>query len=207
LKISLSVGGVSIVLASVFSSIGLWSFVGVPATLIIIEVIPFLVLAVGVDNIFIMVQDFIVHEQEEGVEELDNDYAEEDDDQHEDGADDDADAIDDAEVARSGPCMSGSCVGGKARTQRRRKKQGNKKEYTTVEARIARTMGRVGPSMFLSSLAESVAFFCGAMTDMPAVRVFALYAGVAIVINFLLQIFAFTALLTLDAKRMEVSPA
>lgn len=45
----------------------------------------------------------------------------------------------------------------------------------------------------------------GAMTDMPAVRVFALYAGVAIVINFLLQIFAFTALLTLDAKRMEVS--
>ncbi|VDM25748.1 unnamed protein product [Hydatigera taeniaeformis] len=43
------------------------------------------------------------------------------------------------------------------------------------------------------------------MTDMPAVRVFALYAGVAIVINFLLQIFAFTALLTLDAKRVEVS--
>lgn len=80
-KISLSIGGVSIVLASVFSSIGLWSFVGVPATLIIIEVIPFLVLAVGVDNIFIMVQDFIMHEQEEEVEELDNDYAEEDDDQ------------------------------------------------------------------------------------------------------------------------------
>ncbi|KAL5968173.1 NPC1-like intracellular cholesterol transporter 1 [Taenia solium] len=43
----------------------------------------------------------------------------------------------------------------------------------------------------------------GAMTDMPAVRVFALYAGVAIVINFVLQIFAFTALLTLDAKRVE----
>jgi Niemann-Pick C1 protein len=31
---------------------------GVPATLIIIEVIPFLVLAVGVDNIFIMVQTY-----------------------------------------------------------------------------------------------------------------------------------------------------
>ena len=43
------------------------------------------------------------------------------------------------------------------------------------------------------------------MTDMPAVRVFALYAGVAIAINFVLQIFAFTALLTLDAKRQEVS--
>ncbi|VDL60820.1 unnamed protein product [Hymenolepis diminuta] len=207
-KISLSIGGVSIVLASVFSSIGLWSFVGVPATLIIIEVIPFLVLAVGVDNIFIMVQDFIMHEQEEEVEELDNDYAEEDDDQDEDGPDYDRDAIDDVERTTSGPCIGGSCVGGKARIQHRQKQHGDyavKKTCTTVEARIAKTMGRVGPSMFLSSLAESVAFFCGAMTDMPAVRVFALYAGVAIVINFLLQIFAFTALLTLDAKRMEAN--
>ncbi|KAM3186907.1 hypothetical protein ACTXT7_003374 [Hymenolepis weldensis] len=163
-KISLSIGGVSIVLASVFSSIGLWSFVGVPATLIIIEVIPFLVLAVGVDNIFIMVQDFIMHEQEEEVEELDNDYAEEDDDQDEDGPDYDRDAIDDVERTTSGPCIGGSCVGGKTRIQHRQKQHGDygvKKTCTTVEARIAKTMGRVGPSMFLSSLAESVAFFCG----------------------------------------------
>lgn len=55
-KITLGLGGVLIVLASVVSSVGLFGFVGVPATLIIIEVIPFLVLAVGVDNIFILVQ-------------------------------------------------------------------------------------------------------------------------------------------------------
>lgn len=48
--------GVFIVLASVACSVGLFGFVGLPATLIIIEVIPFLVLAVGVDNIFILVQ-------------------------------------------------------------------------------------------------------------------------------------------------------
>ncbi|KAM7541010.1 hypothetical protein Aperf_G00000046447 [Anoplocephala perfoliata] len=207
-KISLSIGGVSIVLASVFSSIGLWSFVGVPATLIIIEVIPFLVLAVGVDNIFIMVQDFMMHENGEAVEEVDNDYAEEDDDQDEDGHDFDGDRIDDLEGTTVGPCMGGTCVGVKTKTQRRCKLGDNynvKKTCSTVEARIAKTMGRVGPSMLLTSLAESVAFFCGAMTDMPAVRVFALYAGVAIVINFFLQIFAFTALLTLDAKRMEAN--
>ncbi|KAM3186906.1 hypothetical protein ACTXT7_003373 [Hymenolepis weldensis] len=57
--------------------------------------------------------------------------------------------------------------------------------------------------MFKPPLFTSFFLPVGAMTDMPAVRVFALYAGVAIVINFLLQIFAFTALLTLDAKRME----
>jgi len=55
-KITLGLGGVLIVLASVICSVGLFGFIGVPATLIIIEVIPFLVLAVGVDNIFILVQ-------------------------------------------------------------------------------------------------------------------------------------------------------
>ena len=41
---------------SVAASLGACSFTGLSATLIIIEVIPFLVLAVGVDNIFILVQ-------------------------------------------------------------------------------------------------------------------------------------------------------
>ena len=55
-KITLGLGGVMIVLLSVAASIGTFGFVGVPATLIIFEIIPFLVLAVGVDNIFILVQ-------------------------------------------------------------------------------------------------------------------------------------------------------
>jgi len=57
-KITLGIGGVCIVLLSVAASIGFYGYTGVPATLIIIEVIPFLVLAVGVDNIFIMVQTY-----------------------------------------------------------------------------------------------------------------------------------------------------
>ena len=55
-KITLGLGGVMIVLLSVAASIGTFGFIGVPATLIIFEIIPFLVLAVGVDNIFILVQ-------------------------------------------------------------------------------------------------------------------------------------------------------
>ena len=54
----MGVGGVVMVLLSVAASIGFYGHVGVPATLIIIEVIPFLVLAVGVDNIFILVQTY-----------------------------------------------------------------------------------------------------------------------------------------------------
>ena len=58
LKVTVGFFGVLFVLLSVMSSIGFYSYCGIAGTLIIFEVIPFLVLAVGVDNIFIIVQHF-----------------------------------------------------------------------------------------------------------------------------------------------------
>ena len=55
--------------------------------------------------------------------------------------------------------------------------------------------------MMLSSVSESTCFFLGALTEMPAVRAFALYAGVSLLINFLLQITCFVALISLDMER------
>ncbi|KAA8909648.1 sterol-sensing domain of SREBP cleavage-activation-domain-containing protein [Sphaerosporella brunnea] len=57
-KFTLGVSGIIIVLMSVSSSVGLFSALGVKVTLIIAEVIPFLILAVGVDNIFLIVHEF-----------------------------------------------------------------------------------------------------------------------------------------------------
>lgn len=57
-KFSLGVVGILIVLLSVSASVGLFSALGIKVTLIIAEVIPFLVLAVGVDNIFLIVHEF-----------------------------------------------------------------------------------------------------------------------------------------------------
>ncbi|GBP78634.1 NPC intracellular cholesterol transporter 1 [Eumeta japonica] len=141
-KVTLGLGGVLIVLASVVCSIGLFGFVGVAATLIIVEVIPFLVLAVGVDNIFIMVQ-----------------------------------------------------------TNQREARRPDE----SVAQHIGRTLGEVGPSMFLTSVSESVCFFLGALSDMPAVRAFALYAGVALLVDFLLQITCFISLLALDTRRQNAN--
>lgn len=50
--------GIIIVLLSVVSSVGFWSYFGLKSTLIIAEVIPFLILAVGVDNIFLICNEF-----------------------------------------------------------------------------------------------------------------------------------------------------
>ncbi|XP_043485324.1 NPC intracellular cholesterol transporter 1 isoform X2 [Leptopilina heterotoma] len=137
-KITLGLGGVLIVLASVICSVGIFGFIGVPATLIIIEVIPFLVLAVGVDNIFILVQT----NQREG-----------------------------------------------------------RRPNESIPEHIGRTLGQVGPSMLLTSVSESCCFFLGSLSDMPAVRAFALYAGMALLVDFLLQITCFVSLLTLDTFR------
>ncbi|XP_058807080.1 NPC intracellular cholesterol transporter 1 isoform X2 [Phymastichus coffea] len=137
-KITLGLGGVLIVLASVVSSVGFFGYMGLPATLIIIEVIPFLVLAVGVDNIFILVQ---THQRE------------------------------------------------------------GRRPDESIPEHIGRTLGQVGPSMLLTSVSESCCFFLGGLSDMPAVKAFALYAGMALLIDFILQITCFVSLLTLDTLR------
>ncbi|XP_043798888.1 NPC intracellular cholesterol transporter 1 isoform X6 [Apis laboriosa] len=137
-KITLGLGGVLLVLASVVCSVGLFGFIGIPATLIIIEVIPFLVLAVGVDNIFILVQ---THQRE------------------------------------------------------------SRRPNESIPEHIGRILGQVGPSMLLTSVSESCCFFLGGLSDMPAVKAFALYAGMALLVDFVLQVTCFVSLLALDTIR------
>ncbi|KAL4788392.1 patched family-domain-containing protein [Aspergillus varians] len=140
-KFTLGVVGIIIVLMSVSASVGLFSAAGVKVTLIIAEVIPFLVLAVGVDNIFLIVHEFerlnVSHPDEE------------------------------------------------------------------IDERISRALGRIGPSIFLSSITETVAFALGVFIGMPAVRNFAIYAAGAVFINAILQVTMFVSVLALNQKRVE----
>lgn len=129
-----------IVLLSVAASIGIFGFLGVSATLIIFEIIPFLVLAVGVDNIFILVQTY---------------------------------------------------------------QRDIRRPSETLPEHLGRVVGEVAPSMLLSSSSEATCFFLGALSDMPAVRAFALYAGMALLIDFFMQITCFVSLIALDMARQE----
>ena len=50
-------------------------------------------------------------------------------------------------------------------------------------------------------LFQATSFFLGALSDMPAVRAFALYAAGSLCINFFMQITCFVAVMSLDQKR------
>ena len=57
-KVQLGLGGILIIILSITSAAGILSYIGVSSTLIIAEVIPFLIVAIGVDNIFLIVHEF-----------------------------------------------------------------------------------------------------------------------------------------------------
>ena len=127
-----------IVLLSVGASVGIFGYSGMVSNLIVFEIIPFLVLAIGVDNIFILVQ-----------------------------------------------------------TYQREKRRPSE----TLQEHLGRVVGEVAPSMLLSSLSEATCFFLGALSHMPAVHSFAVNAGLAILIDFLMQITCFVSLMALDMAR------
>ena len=150
-------------------------------TLIIAEVIPFLVLAVGVDNVFILVHEL------------------------------------DRQNAMHGPNAASWTGQGEAhatplsptRSTLDSLQEGlgiePTPQYVVVEERVARTLAKMGPSILLSTISETVAFALGALVPMPAVRNFALYAAGSVLLNAIMQITVLVSVLSLDLKRLEVS--
>lgn len=139
-KFSLGLIGIFIVLLSVASSLGLCALMGIKSTLIIAEVIPFLVLAVGVDNIFLITNEF--------------------------------------------------------------KKYSNELPLNLLtEQKVGITLGKIGPSILLSSSSQVLCFSLASAVSMPAVRNFAIYCAGAVFINAILQLTCFVSILSLDEKR------
>jgi Niemann-Pick C1 protein len=73
---------------------------------------------------------------------------------------------------------------------------------TSVEERIGFAMKEIGPSIFTAALCESLAFFIGLATDVPALQNFCLVAGLGVVVDFFLQMTIFVGALAIDNKRI-----
>ena len=175
-KVALGLFGISLVILSVASSVGFFSAIRVKVTLIIAEVIPFLVLAVGVDNVFILVHEL------------------------------------DRQNQMHGPNALGFSAISPTSTVHRPQVESTNEEsdtasvptYLSAEERVARTLAKMGPSILLSTITETIAFALGALVPMPAVRNFALYAAGSVLLNALLQVTVFVSALALDLRRAEV---
>ncbi|KAF6262418.1 multidrug efflux transporter AcrB transmembrane domain-containing protein [Scenedesmus sp. NREL 46B-D3] len=139
-RAALGAGGVVIVAGSVAGAVGLCSLFGMWSTLIIMEVIPFLVLAVGVDNMFVLAHA----------------------------------------LGRQDPALP-------------------------LVTRAGLALGSAGPSITLAASCEVLAFGLGALTPMPAVRNFSICAATAVLLDFILQVTVFMALLVLDSRRLQQS--
>lgn len=183
-KFTLGLFGIALVILSVSSSVGFFSACGVKVTLIIAEVIPFLVLAVGVDNVFILVHELdrqnLLHGPNASATAQGPSYSA---------------PISPTHELRSPFESSGdeSIDGGSVPL------------YLTAEERVARTLAKMGPSILLSTITETLAFALGALVPMPAVRNFALYAAGSVLLNAILQITVFVSALLIDLKRFEAS--
>lgn len=59
--------------------------------------------------------------------------------------------------------------------------------------------------LILNSVCVCVCVIPGALSTMPAVKSFALYAALAVLMDFVLQMTAFVALLSLDARRQDAN--
>ncbi|CAN0269125.1 unnamed protein product, partial [Ascophyllum nodosum] len=70
-----------------------------------------------------------------------------------------------------------------------------------VEERMALSLKRSGVSITYTSLTNFAAFMLGSTTSLPAVEYFCIYAGTAILFDFVLQMTAFVAFLTMDVNR------
>jgi len=146
-KVLLGFGGVVLVIISIAMSLGFGAMIGLKATLIITEVIPFLVLAIGVDSLYIITEAF--------------------------------DATGDIEPSTVTTSTA----------------------PLTIQQRLDITLQKVGPSITIAAMSETIAFLFGILTKMPAVVAFSVYAAFAIFFNYFLQITCFLALLVINARR------
>jgi len=74
-----------------------------------------------------------------------------------------------------------------------------------IEERIAFATRNGGMSILITSVTDALAFFFGSITVLPALSWFCVFAGIGVVVCFLLQIFFFMPFLVLNERRAKAN--
>ncbi|KAI9349088.1 sterol-sensing domain of SREBP cleavage-activation-domain-containing protein [Obelidium mucronatum] len=139
-KFGLGLGAVLMVFSSLTMSVGLTSWMGVTSSLVPWEVLPFLIIAIGVENIRVITNAVVTS------------------------------AID-----------------------------------LPVKERVGIGLSKVGAKMAYSLARELCLLVLVSLINVPALQEFCLFATVAVVIDFMMQITFFTTILSIDIRRLELS--
>jgi hypothetical protein len=139
-KFGLGIAAITTVFGALTMSMGILDIAGVTIRLMQWEVLPFLIIAVGVENIFVITN-----------------------------------------------AVSTTSID------------------LPVNERIGRGLGKVGVSITVAVFGELCLFVFGTLTSIPAAQEFSLFASVAVVVDFFLQITFFATVLSIDVRRLELS--
>ena len=134
-SVLLSLGGLLYIIMAIFVTYCVCGLFSIKANLISLEVIPFLILAIGVDNMFLMWNSVL------------------------------------------------------------------KVPTNDIQIKVPVGMRRVGLSILLSTFTQIATFIVGLYINIPALRSFCLIAAIALFCNFVFQMTALPALITLDLRR------
>ncbi|KAI8842272.1 sterol-sensing domain of SREBP cleavage-activation-domain-containing protein [Chytriomyces cf. hyalinus JEL632] len=139
-KFGLGLGAVIMVFSSLTMSVGLTSIMGVTSSLVPWEALPFLIIAVGVENIFVMTNAVVTTSLD-----------------------------------------------------------------LPIKERIGIGLSKVGVKMTRSLAGQLIILMVVSVIDVPALQEFCLFACVAVVIDFMMQITFFATILSIDIRRLELS--
>jgi hypothetical protein len=219
----LGLQAIAIVILSCTAAIGVCSAAGLTITMIVTEVLPFLILALGVDNVFIITKAFDRHWQSPAAAEADG------------GAPPtppppaalppaasprkrsslSAEYMDLLPDTTAGGSLTAMLLGVDADDERRAAAAaagggkgggggggGARVARSPDEAAaLAAALGEVGPTVVAAAACEMLAFGLGATTDIPALKQFCIVACVAVAIDAALQLTWFASAVAADARR------
>ena len=195
-RASLGVASVVTIGASLMSGFGLMFCLGVPFTNIT-QMVPFIILGVGLDDTFIITGAYFrrmreFHQQKDAAASLQQT----------------------SEEIRTKPLLAahydtqGQIIIVKdedddTATTASELSAGRQREEERVVQRIHDTLQEVGLSISLTTMTTTFAFILGCISSIPGIRWLCLYASATIVFDFVFQITLFVALMVLDERRVS----